>query len=144
MIPEVTASALQWPRFMMILVLRTSVDPLNLVSAVDQQVNSLDKNLPVYGAQTMDDVLSAQVTSQRFNAGATAGFAVLAVLLADVGIYGVMTFVLIPLTKSTSVARTVGALQAPFPVAAFSWATPRKTYWYQDFFSVLPFSMFLN
>jgi hypothetical protein len=53
--PEVTASALQWPRLMMMLVLRTSVDPVNLVSAVRQQANNLDKNLPVYGALTMDD-----------------------------------------------------------------------------------------
>jgi putative ABC transport system permease protein len=72
---------------MMTLVLRTSLDPASLVSAVRQQVSALDKNIPVYAVQTMDDLFSAEVASQRFNAGALAGFAV---LLAAVGIYGVM------------------------------------------------------
>jgi predicted permease len=90
--PEVTASALQWPQFMMTLVLRTSVEPLSLVSAVRKHVSDLDRNLPVFGVQTMEDMLSAEVASQRFNAGALAGFAGLAVLLAAVGIYGVMAY----------------------------------------------------
>jgi len=72
-IPEVTVSALQWPRFMMTVVLRTSTHPLSLVSAVRTQVSDLDKDLPIYDVQMMDDVLSAEIVSQRFNAGAVAG-----------------------------------------------------------------------
>ncbi len=58
---------------MMTIVLRTSLDPASLVSAVRQQVSALDKNIPVYAVQTMDDLFSAEVASQRFNAGALAG-----------------------------------------------------------------------
>jgi putative ABC transport system permease protein len=90
--PEVTATVRQAPAFNMYLVLRTVVDPTSLVSAVRKQVADLNSNLPVYGVQTMDELLSAEVATQRFNAAALAAFAGLAVLLAAVGIYGVMAY----------------------------------------------------
>jgi putative ABC transport system permease protein len=70
----------------------TSADPSTLVPTARQIVHSLDPSLPVTGVQTMEEVVAASVGQQRLISAMAGVFAVLAALLAMVGVFGVMTY----------------------------------------------------
>ena len=74
-------------------VIRASTgDPSSIIPTARQIVRSLDPALPVTGVQTMDDVVAASVGQQRLISAMAGVFAVLAALLAMVGVFGVMTY----------------------------------------------------
>ena len=70
----------------------TTDDPSSLIPTARQIVKSLDPALPVTGVQTIDDVVAASVGQQRLISAMAGVFAVLAALLAMVGVFGVMTY----------------------------------------------------
>jgi putative ABC transport system permease protein len=72
------------------LMVRSSVPPASLVPAIRAEVRRLDPALPVTGVQTLDEIVGASAASQRFNAALLGGFAGVALLLAAVGIGGVL------------------------------------------------------
>ena len=76
----------------MFLTVRASVEPGSLSNAIRDQVRSVDRDLPVFGVQTMEDLVSASVAQPRLNLALLAIFAAVAVLLAAVGIYGVIAY----------------------------------------------------
>jgi predicted permease len=84
-------SAYYWPTDMN-LVIRTQGDPLSIVSAVRRIIRELEPAAPLARIQTMDDVVAASVSSRLFSTQLLAGFAVLALLLAGIGIYGVISY----------------------------------------------------
>lgn len=94
------------------LVVRSSGDPLALVGAIENQVWSIDKNLPVAEIRTMHEVIAGSIEQHRFNLFLLGLFAFVALVLALVGIYGVMSESVNARTHEIGIRMALGARAA--------------------------------
>lgn len=94
------------------LLVRTERDPLQLSGAIREQLHALDPDVPFAEAASMDEIMGLQVADRRYTTELLGGFGILGMMLAGIGVYGVVSYLVAQRTSEIGLRIALGASRA--------------------------------